>query len=313
MYHFCTIGSGNYLPFIETLFHSLRSQHDNVVLHALLTDGILPVAKDERIRFYMVDQLADEPFVNEIIQRYGYRNDYMRWALKPVFLLYLNKQVGKVIYVDTDIYFFKPFGFLFDELDRYSILLTPHWCSFLPLPHEENFKTNFQIGLFNAGFVAASNQSEEILSWWTKACLYKMERNNKEGLFDDQRYLDLATIIDEKAGILRHRGCNLGSWNMHENKRTMVGNEVMINETYPVVFVHFNHDTIWHILNGNDKLLQPFFATYEKAFAETGHDLLKYIKDLKSWKEMDVIHKLKHKTLIRTRLKNWLFRLSQKL
>ena len=140
-----------------------------------------------------------------------------------------------------------------------------------------------------------------------------MERNDKEGLFDDQRYLDLVPIIDENARLLRHRGCNLGSWNMHQNKRSLVNNEVMINGTYPVVFVHFNHDTIWHILNGNDHLLQPYFEEYEKTFATTGNDLQTYIKSLKDWKDLDIVHKLKHKTLIRTRLKNWLFRLSQKL
>lgn len=313
MYHFCTIGSGNYLPFIETLYHSLQEQEEDVVLHALVTDGTLPVVSHDKLRFYSIDQLMEEEYVREIVDKYSYRNDYMRWALKPVLLLYLNKKFGKVIYVDNDIYFFKKFDFLFDELNKHSILLTPHWCSFLPLPNEENFKTNFQIGLFNAGFVGASDNSSEILSWWTKACLYKMERNDKEGLFDDQRYLDLVPVIDENTGIVRHRGCNLGSWNMHQNKRALVNNEVLINGTYPVVFVHFNHDTIWHILNGNDKLLQPYFAKYENSFARTGNDLKSYIKTLVDWKNMDFVHKLKHKTLIRTRLKNWLFRLSQKL
>ena len=159
MYHFCTIGSGNYLPFIKTLFHSLTMQDERVVLHALVTDGPVPASTDERLLFYSIDRLLEEAHVRQVVDKYSYRNDYLRWALKPVFLLYLNKKFGKVIYVDNDIYFFKPFDFLFQELERYSILLTPHWCSFLPLPNEENFKTNFQIGLFNAGFVGASAHS----------------------------------------------------------------------------------------------------------------------------------------------------------
>src|SRR5690349_23212321 len=127
MFHFCTIGSGNYLPFIETLFHSLRAQDESVVLHALLTDGPIPPSKDDALKYYSIDQLLEEPYVREIVDKYSYRNDYMRWALKPVLLLYLNKKYGKVIYVDNDIYFFKKFDFLFAELDRCSVLLTPHW------------------------------------------------------------------------------------------------------------------------------------------------------------------------------------------
>src|SRR5215212_3284852 len=137
MYHFCTIGSGNYLPFIQTLFYSLQSQNSNVVLHALLTEGPLPENSNKNLRFYSVDQLQEEEHVNDIISRYSYRNDYMRWALKPVFMLYLNKSIDELIYVDNDIYFFKPFEFLFEELAKHSLLLTPHWCSFDPLPHDE--------------------------------------------------------------------------------------------------------------------------------------------------------------------------------
>jgi hypothetical protein len=313
MYQFCTIGSGNYLPFIQTLFRSLKAQHQDVELHALLTEGSLPEKGEEGLYFYALDQLAGTPFLTAVIDRYSYRNDYLRWALKPLFLRFLTQRFKAVIYVDNDIHFFSSFAFLFKELEQHTLLLTPHWCASRPVPHEENFRTNYQIGLYNAGFIGATASAGEVLDWWTAACLHEMKRDDAAGLFDDQRYLDLAPVVDPAVGIVRHRGCNLGSWNMHENTRSLVDGEVRICNKYGVVFIHFNHDTIWHIVNGNDTLLRPYFEQYASRFRKTGQNLEQYVTGLKEWRNSGLLLKLKRRTLLRTRLKRWLFRLSERL
>lgn len=312
MYHFCTIASANYLPFVDTLCGSLIQQHPDTTLHVLVTETSVP-QNGPNIRYYSLADIESAPYTQQVMDRYIYNNDYLRWSLKPVFLLFLTRSYPLVIYVDNDIHFFGSFDFLFKQLEAHSLLLTPHWCSYYPLPEEENFKTNYQIGLYNAGFVGASAKAEDILLWWVQVCLHEMKKDDKEGLFDDQRYLDMAPIIDENVGIVRHTGCNLGSWNMHQNKRLKKGDQVLINGTYPIVFIHFNHDTVWHITNGNDDLLRPYFDRYEKDFSKTGYELVAYIKGLSDWKERSMISKIRHKTILRTRLKRWLFRLSRKL
>lgn len=313
MYHFCTIASGNYMPFVQTLFASLRRQGANVALHVLVTDGNFQDPGKEGLHIHQFSQIKNDLLIEKVIHQFKGNNNHLRWALKPVFLRYLLKDYETLIYVDNDICFFHPFQFLFEQLSDASILVTPHWFNMRPYPVPENFDTNFQIGLFNAGFIGASRQGMAFLEWWAEACLYRMERAEPEGFYDDQRFLDMCLLVDENAAIVRHPGCNIGSWNMHQNKRMKVDNKVLINGVFPVVFVHFNHETIRHILNGNDALLEPYLEEYKTYFAKTGFVLGDYITSLPDWSKQTAFQVIQRKTKIRTRIKSWLFQLSQKL
>lgn len=307
MYYFCTITTIDYLPFVQTLFHSLKQQSENITLHVLVLANEKPPGTGF-ILYYTPNDLSDGRAL-ELTHKYKTNADYLRWGLKPVFIQHLLNKCEQVIYVDNDIYFFNPFDFLFEQLLHHSLLLTPHWSSFSPFPFDENFMTAYQIGLFNAGFVGANRKALTILKWWSDACLYSMESDFCRGFFVDQRYLDLSLVIDPEVGIVRHLGCNLGSWNMHQNKRVKLNEKVLIAGKYPVVFIHFNNETITHILNGNDQLLRSYFTEYEQAFSLTGYQL----NDFKHRAKPHLIIQIKRKLLFRTRLKRFLFQLSQKI
>jgi hypothetical protein len=120
----------------------------------------------------------------------------------------------------------------------------------------------------------------------------------------------MSLILDEKVGILRHLGCNLSSVNMHQNRRVKVEKEVLINEKYPVVFIHFNAETVKHILNQNDFLLKPHYDEYEKAFALTGHKLSSFKHQLEP---APTVIDFKRKLKLRTRLKQLVLKIYQRL
>jgi hypothetical protein len=309
MYHFCTIASIDYLPFVETLYHSLNNTGSPVTLHALVVNGETLPASDG-IKWYTLDQLSADPLIEEVVSRYHTNGNALRWSLKPFFLSFLVDRFEKVIYLDNDIFFFNRFDFLFGELEKHTLLLTPHWSSFEPLPHFDNFLTSFQLGLFNAGFVGATKRGKATLQWWGRLCLHRMETDPTKGLFVDQRYLDLAPIYDPEVGILRHEGCNISSVNMHQNRRVKIGEDVLINGTYPIVFIHFSGETVKHIQNGNDGLLLPYFKQYENVFSLSGHSLNDFKHDLQPSSFPVVI---KRKLRLRTRVKQAIFRLWQKL
>ncbi|RYF82651.1 MAG: hypothetical protein EON98_11115 [Chitinophagaceae bacterium] len=281
-------------------------------MHALFTDDVPGESDAAGIDVYKVSQLAKVNNAAEILVKYNQEADHLRWALKPVFLQYLLKQLDSVIYLDNDIHFFSSFNFLFEELNNHSMLLTPHWSSFDPLPHTSDFELNFKIGLFNAGFVGVNRGAMKALNWWTEVCLFKMSKDTSEGYFVDQRYLDLLPIIDENIGIVRHQGCNVGGWNIHQNKRYSVDGKVLINDKYPVVFVHFNQSTFDQISQGNDPLLKPYLQQYRNSFQSLGFNFDELFSGRIATGQSS-IKKLKTSLRLRTRLKQLVFKLYQKL
>lgn len=314
MYHFCTITSGNYIPFVETLFRSLVKYHSEVTLHVLVTGSVIKLdGYTNGLKFYGISDIKATRNAVHIYEKYKEENDNLRWALKSVFLMYLLEEHEKVIYTDNDLFFFNDYAFLFELLEGHSLILTPHWCNYLPIGSEENFLMNYTLGLYNAGFVGASREGLKVLSWWSDACFYSMSKDVNNGYFVDQRYLDMAAIIDDKVSVVRHLGCNLGSWNIQQNKRVKQRSSILINNKYPIIFIHFNAETVKHISNGNDNLLKPYYEEYESTFRLTGLELDSFDKGCQQWIEKGLFKALKRKLLLRTRLKLLFFRISQKL
>lgn len=308
-YNFCTIATADYLPFVRTLFHSLKTKGLNCVLHVFLTSNERP-PEEIGIEWYLPEDFYHHDNFILLFEKYRSNSNNLRWSLKPFFLSQLLQKVEKIIYLDNDVFFFNKYDFLFDELDTFSFLLTPHWTCFEPIPYFDNFKISYQIGLFNAGFIGANRRSLSTLNWWLQLCLNRMEINIAEGFYVDQRYLDMAMIVDQNAGILRHLGCNVASINMHQNTRVKSNDNVLIEGKFPIVFIHFNGETITHIQNRNDSLLRPYYDAYQKAFALTGFELTDYRARKK---DISVSVDIKRRLKIRTRLKQFVFRVYQKL
>ena len=313
MQQFATIISPEYFPFASTLYGSIRKYHPAASIHILVTGDVKPHQLEDGMHIYLTSELSS-PIVEDIQNKYKGFNDHLRWSLKPVFLLHLLNKIDKLIYLDADVFFFGNAGFLFDELDLHSILLTPHFAQPDPFVNEEKFMMNFGAGLFNAGFIGVNRKAVKTLEWWTRACLYHISDDPNNGYYVDQRYLDMIPVIDAGASIVRHQGCNLGSWNMDTYKREkQVDGTVLINGKFPVIFIHFNHETMKHILNGDDAGLKTYWDEYAATFAATGHQLENFIPMLGKWKSTSLFLEIKRAASIRSRFKQLLFRLAKKL
>ena len=315
MNSFCTIISPDYFPFARTLYQSLARYMPDAHLHILIIGGEAPAIadKNENILFNTAEDLGDHGLSASIRKKYGETDNVIRWALKPAYISYLLVQYEKVIYLDSDLFFAADASFLFDELDEAGILLSPHGISTTPLEDPDNIAMNTRTGLFNAGLIGATKDGQPLLEWWAAVILQRMERNETLGLFDDQRYLDMLPVLDEKVRILRHKGCNLGSWNMHCNSRSIVQGNLLVNDSDPLIFIHFNQETIQQILNRNDALLLPYFESYRASLLENGYDLMKRPDNLPLKKYESAAYKFRHKLRLRTRLKRWLIQVAKKI
>ena len=263
---------------------------------------------EKGLQILSLDEARRSSSFKEIESKYADKStDNFRWALKPFLISWLiEKGSGKVIYVDPDIYFVGPYEFLWKELEQQYVLLTPHWADLDIINNPDSVLSVMKDGLYNAGFIAASSKGKAAIDWWASACLYKMERSS-DGLYDDQKYLDLLPVQFEKVRSLTHQGCNLASWNIQSCKREMVNGRLMINGRFEPVFIHFTKSTILNISNRNDALLKTYLEEYTALLKNNGFDL----NDPGQFN--NVIYKAKHSIRFRTRLKRFFHRLAEKL
>lgn len=310
----CTIITPDYIPFANVLCKSLKKFIPDINLQILVT-GEIQQNTDDSIITHTLDSVINSSTAKGIYNKYAHTNkDHFRWALKPVFISYLlNKGFDKILYVDNDLFFVNNFEFLFDELDKYDILLTPHWTNITPLDNGNGLLDVLQGGLYNAGFIGVNKNAIEAINWWADACHYKTEKNYQLGLFVDQKYLDVLPAQFDNVKVIKHQGCNLASWNIQTCKRSIINNQVMINQKYEPVFIHFNRETITAIFNKQDRYLETYLDQYINSLKEEGFDIHNNQGNLDFSKFNSPIFKIKRKLLLRTRLKRFLFKLAQKL
>lgn len=262
MYHFCTISTADHMYKTWALYDSIAVLGDQFTFHVLCIDGY-PEPINEQTKIYGPVQLFDNPLTKEVLKKYHRSKDKLRWCMKPLFLsMLLQRADEKIIYTDNDIAFFGPYQFLFQLLGEYEMLLTPHHYPRDPTKNQNWLEANYRVGLYNAGFLAASKASLPTLDWWAQCCLYRCEKNPLRGMFDDQKYLDLVPVMNERAHVLRHKGCNVAEWNREVVKRSLAAGKLMLDERYPLIFIHFNGSTVRETVQDKEPLLMPYLQEY---------------------------------------------------
>jgi lipopolysaccharide biosynthesis glycosyltransferase len=308
------------------LIDSLR-QHSKqeVVLEAFVSDEhpdktfLAKIAEQTPgLHFTYIDEVQTE-IAKKLYKKYHatYMDAY-RWSMKPVFINYLIERKGydKVLYLDSDLYFYNNPDFLFELLDEHSVLLSPHWrCADDPNEDFHNFKLNFKDGIYNGGFVGTSKEGTEAMAYWANMCLAACEVNRPEGFFVDQKHLDILHSRFEGIGNIRHRGCNISNWNIADCKRSLnVDGEVVINDKFPIVFIHFTASMMLGIVSGEDLLLYTHLEKYSKNMTiySSGQSLLDKMKDRvekrmrdrerKLREQNNIINKLRYRLQLRNRI-----------
>ncbi|MFY0689761.1 MAG: hypothetical protein JXQ90_21500 [Cyclobacteriaceae bacterium] len=268
--NFCTIVSQGYISYAKVLLESIQNNGSQAHLHVLVVDA--KVNMDEsQISFYSFGDLRSFSKAKLIEDKYHNQPGELRWSLKPVFMSYLLLGgIDDLVYLDADMFFFGDYQFIFEELGRSNVLLTPHWRPPDPRVNSKDFHLLLTEGIYNAGFVGVNSQAIEMLKWWEEVCLYDCRKEPSIGLFYDQKYLDLVPIYFEKVKTLKHLGLNVANWNLRVAQRKKEKNEVKINGEFPVIFIHFTKRTIDQIDLGKDKTLRPFLKEYRSSCKKHG-------------------------------------------
>lgn len=318
---FCTIITSDYAHYALSLRQSLlATTNEDVALYIFVSERQSDIKEKIEVNYkntfvLFTDDLCNDGIGRDLFNKYAHSYmDAFRWSMKPVLLRFLleEKKLGKVLYADCDLQFFSNYHFLFDLLDKNDFLISPHNRSIDAMIDADNFQKNFTEGIYNGGFIGANNNSKRIIDWWARACLFNCEINVSKGYYVDQKYLDLIPARFEKVYSLKHMGCNVSEWNRTDCKRTMKNGEVLINDTFPIVFIHFTHHTILNILYGDDVLLLSHLKKYASRLKKynPNEDLLARYEKI----HREILVSNQNRTIsVRAVKNNYLKRIKQKL
>jgi hypothetical protein len=243
--HVFTSAALNYVPKVRILFKSLREHHPEWKLHLALADELrsnIDLAQEPFDTIIPISDLGIASwrgwaFCHDIVE--------LATAIKPFTLARLLKlsDTSRVIYLDPDIVVFSRLDDIVDALEGANIVLTPHQVT----PEKtlaaviDNEICSLKHGIYNLGFcaVAPTEVGHEFASWWKDRIYHFCRRDIPNGLFTDQRWIDLVPAFFQGVAIMRSERHNVATWNLttREVSRDAVGRYMVNGE--PLGFYHF--------------------------------------------------------------------------
>jgi hypothetical protein len=245
MYNFCTLFDRNYLSRGLALLESIETHSSDFQLFILCLDDYTHAffVKNQNkhvhlIRFQDIEKqdkgLRDSKTNRSRVEYY--------FTLSPCLPLYLLQKynLSHICSLDADIMFFGSPDTLFDLLDNYSIIITPHKFSKTLLLDDR-----LEYGKYNVSFQIFKNNKVgiECLEKWRTNCLnwckdYYDEENSR---YADQKYLD--TWNNDFPGeviSLDIDTAGLAVWNI-DNYILTLNNGTILSNNKPLIFYHFHH------------------------------------------------------------------------
>jgi hypothetical protein len=279
----CTIVARNYLPHARCLTESFLAHHPRGRVFVLLVDSAaVDLASQLAERFTIVPiQALGVPRLRELAAHYTVTE--LCTAVKPFFLAHLfgHLDVDTLCYVDPDVFFYHPMDDVFALLGEHDIVLIPHLLDFLDDDYMPDELHILRCGAYNLGFLGLARCANvnRFLHWWQGKLSSLGGVRLEEGLFVDQRWIDLVPGLFSGVHVLRDVGCNVAYWNINHRHVTRVESQLMVNGA-PLRFFHFSgfsvddpdaisrHQTRFTLRQRPD--LAPLFLAYRERLLANG-------------------------------------------
>jgi hypothetical protein len=272
--HVFTSSALNYLPKARALFYSLREQHPEFCLHLALADedrGLVDVEGEPFDSVIPVSSL-DIPFSRG--WAFCHNLVELSTAIKPFVLRKLLQQenCSKVLYFDPDIVVFSRLDDILESLDTMNIILTPHQIT--PESSLEAVIDNeiccLRNGVYNLGFIGvrASGEGQRFAEWWSERLYHFCRVEISQGLFTDQRWIDLVPALFTDVGIIKSPRHNVATWNL--TTRRLMGSvaDGFRVDGQPLGFYHFtgldkgDHEYMATKVMGNNESVRALIKWY---------------------------------------------------
>lgn len=284
--HIFTSAAFNYIPKARLLFQSLRNYHPECVLHLALAD-----------EGHSEIDLSQEPFDSVLpISELGIP-DYRGWAfchdivelataIKPFALQKILSMPGceKVLYLDPDTVVFSRLDDILEALDYSNLALTPHQT----VPESsmsaviDNEICSLKHGVFNIGFigVAATAEGRGFAEWWSQRLYHFCRADICNGLFTDQKWIDLVPAFFDDIAVMRSGRHNLATWNITTRDVSGDYENGILVDGEPLGFYHFtgfdsgNHRIMAAKNAKGNASVHGLIEWYDKQTRDLGNDPL---------------------------------------
>jgi hypothetical protein len=276
-----TIVSRNYAAQAATLMESVAVHEPKARRVVVATDGPIP----------QLERLAEVIDAREVGAPYTAMSVYydaleLNTAVKPyVFRRFLTEPgVTSATYLDPDIVVFRPLEAVRQGLAKAQLALTPHLTRPLLGTAMPNDHAILRSGSFNLGFCAARAVPKvvELMSWWADRCEFDCRVDLPNGLFTDQRWMDLAPGFVDSLAVLRTPTLNLAYWNL-EGRALAKSKDGWTVDGEPLAFFHFSgfdparpdvlskHQDRVRVTPGSS--LAGLLSDYAAAMLRNGHEI----------------------------------------
>lgn len=242
----------NFVPCAKLLAESVKTHMRDAHFVLVLTDDKPKGFRLEDEGFdevLYIEDFADQ-FDNPRGWAFGHTIMELATAVKPFTAAKLMERddCDAVMFFDPDCVLFGKMTEMRSALKKNSVVLTPH----ASLLHENSdwifFEKNpLKVGGFNLGFFALQNNEtgRAVASWWRYRLRDYCLIDPDQGLFTDQKWIDLLPNYIDDLKVMREPVYNIARWNTFQRKISKrvakkSGAVTYLADGKPIQFVHFS-------------------------------------------------------------------------
>lgn len=247
MKNFATYFDINYLPQGIVLYNSLQKTcKDDFNLYILCLDNLIFNFFNKKISQYtniILIKLEElENFDNSLKNAKKNRSKIEYYfTISPCLPLYIlkNYSIDHICTLDADIKFYSSPNEIFDKLNNYSIIITPHKFS-------KNINKLEKFGLFNVSFQIFKNNEIGLkcLNEWRNQCIEwcKDQYDHVNKRFADQKYLDnWPNKYSDEIFSLYDNVSGLAIWNINNYNLNIDNSNYVYSNNQKIIFYHFHN------------------------------------------------------------------------
>lgn len=242
-----TSSAPNYLPKVMCLARSVKKYLPKTKFVWLVADKVDLSIKDTSTYESCIDEVLtlDELQNWDNKWLFSYNLVELSTAIKPFAAdRILNREDCKtLLYLDPDTVLFNGLAAVYDSLNNFDIVLTPH----LSKPETsligvlENEISALKHGIFNLGFIGLrpSEESKKFANWWKERLTHFCQSDLSLGVFTDQKWINFVPVFFENVKILKDSAYNVAPWNISQRKLTGSFEDGFFVDDKRLEFYHF--------------------------------------------------------------------------